>query len=89
MIGRVVFSLAAFVASCGSVATAPTPEPPPTLPSGCVRLFRDADHELIPPGSQFYGAEGSWWAPDGSFIGWAEQEDGAVYNVKGCGPVYE
>ena len=24
----------------------------------------------------------------GVLIGWAEQEDGAIYNVRGCGPVY-
>jgi hypothetical protein len=65
------------------------------LPDGCVLIRHDAGHTTTAdaltwlPGAQFYGPEGTWWAADGSLIGWAVEEDAAVYNVRGCGPAYE
>lgn len=60
---------------------------PTATVQGCVEVAPSADEGVLPPsfdGSNYDGPTGAWTAPDGTVLGWSDQEDSTVWNLPGC-----
>jgi hypothetical protein len=70
-----MLALAALLAGLGVTGCGLIP-----YPSGCVRVAPHADAGQPIPGDWVYdGPTDSWWDPEDGFVGWALEEDDAIW----------